>query len=256
MRSRRPFLLLACAIAVVLLVSLAAAQNRQSPGNNQTTFHGVPASVTSFGFGGSRGFHGVPASVTSPNFGNSAGFNGSRHPHFGTVEGRRHHHVQRGYVNPFYGSAYYAPYIYPGYVMEPGPDDSMESDYDSPAMSDRNGPDPQEAVRHELNSLRSTVNDYREELLSDRDKAKEKKEPEAQREPEEPAVSQPPTVLVFKDGHQVQVVNYAIVGSTLYDLSDGRTKKVALAALDVPATVKQNDDRGVDFKVPEGVKLN
>jgi hypothetical protein len=37
-------------------------------------------------------------------------------------------------------------------------------------------------------------------------------------------------------------------------LSDGRSKKVALAELDVSATVKQNDDRGVEFKLPGGVK--
>jgi hypothetical protein len=63
-------------------------------------------------------------------------------------------------------------------------------------------------------------------------------------------------VLVFKDGRQSQVLNYAIVGETLYDLSDGRAKKVALAELDVSATEKQNDERGVDFRVPAASKSN
>jgi hypothetical protein len=31
---------------------------------------------------------------------------------------------------------------------------------------------------------------------------------------------------------------------------------VALAELDLPATVKQNDDRGVDFQIPAGTKPN
>jgi hypothetical protein len=52
------------------------------------------------------------------------------------------------------------------------------------------------------------------------------------------------------------VMNYAIVGTTLYDLSEARTKKVALAELDLPATVKQNDDRGVEFRLPAGVRAN
>jgi hypothetical protein len=65
-----------------------------------------------------------------------------------------------------------------------------------------------------------------------------------------PASDQPQTVLVFKDGHQLEVANYAIVGSTLYDLTDGRHHKIGLAELDLTATAKQNDDRGIDFQVP------
>ncbi len=34
-----------------------------------------------------------------------------------------------------------------------------------------------------------------------------------------PASDQPQTILVFKDGHQVEVANYAIVGNTLFDLT-------------------------------------
>lgn len=58
-----------------------------------------------------------------------------------------------------------------------------------------------------------------------------------------------PTVLVFRDGHRREVGNYAIMGQTVYVLDD-RTQKISLAELDVPATVKANDDRGMEFKVP------
>ncbi len=61
---------------------------------------------------------------------------------------------------------------------------------------------------------------------------------------------QPSTVLVFRDGHQSDVVNYAIVGDTLFDFGAGRTRKILLADLDLTATQKANDDRGVDFQVP------
>ena len=58
-----------------------------------------------------------------------------------------------------------------------------------------------------------------------------------------------PSVLVFRDGHQLEVTNYAIMGQTVY-VFDKRTQKIALADLDVPATVKANDDRGMIFSIP------
>jgi len=34
-------------------------------------------------------------------------------------------------------------------------------------------------------------------------------------------------------------------------LNDQAAKKIPLAQLDLPATVKMNDDRGVDFQIPQ-----
>jgi len=65
---------------------------------------------------------------------------------------------------------------------------------------------------------------------------------------------QPSTVLVFKDGHHSDVLNYAIVGDTLFDFDAGRTRKILLADLDLAATRKANDERGVDFQIPESTK--
>ncbi len=59
-----------------------------------------------------------------------------------------------------------------------------------------------------------------------------------------------PTTLVFRDGRTQEVTNYAIMGQTLY-VFDNKTKKIALADLDVAATVKANDDEGVEFQVPK-----
>jgi hypothetical protein len=58
-----------------------------------------------------------------------------------------------------------------------------------------------------------------------------------------------PTVLVFRNGHHQEVTNYAIMGDTLYSFDEGR-KKIALAELDIPATIKANDERGLEFRVP------
>jgi hypothetical protein len=67
----------------------------------------------------------------------------------------------------------------------------------------------------------------------------------------------PATVLVFRNG-QAEVTNgYAIIGDTLYAQSDywttgGWTKKIALAKLDLAATIRANQQRGVLFKLPAG----
>jgi hypothetical protein len=57
------------------------------------------------------------------------------------------------------------------------------------------------------------------------------------------------TVLVFRDGHQQEVTNYAIMGQTLYVFGN-RMEKIGLGDIDLPATIKLNDDRGVDFHLP------
>ncbi len=211
---------------------------------------GIPASVTSFGFGGHPGFHGVPASVTSQGFGARVAFRGAP----GNVTSRgferdfrvhertfRFEHGRRHRVySPFYGGYVYA---YPYYLTDDDyypPDDSAA--YEAQVVSEQ--PTREEDDRQVLND------DYRAELNSARGQ-----QPEAKPAPE-PVSDQPNTVLIFKDGHQVEVANYAIVGTTLYELNDGRSIKVQIADLDLPATVKENDNRGIEFQVPAGAKLN
>jgi len=250
MRSRH-LLFLSGFMVLALLGSTAVAQNNFSNGN-QFRINGVPPSVTSFGFGGHPGFFGVPPSVTSINFGvvpNTGGFN-----HRGGF-GHGFHHRNPGFVNPLYGGTYYVPYAYPMYVMDPTVSDSGPYDATAPDTA-------ASTLQREINSLKTTIDDYRDELRSTKRESKpqyqepEHQEPAAAPAPQEPVADQPKTVLVFKDGHQSTVMNYAIVGSTLYDLSDGRTKKVAIAELDLSATVKQNDERGVEFRLPAGVRAN
>lgn len=65
-----------------------------------------------------------------------------------------------------------------------------------------------------------------------------------------------PTTLVFKDGHEVEVDNYAVAGQTLYDLTPGRSQKIALSDLDLSATQKQNHDQGALFQLPPSANSN
>ena len=60
----------------------------------------------------------------------------------------------------------------------------------------------------------------------------------------------PPTVLVFRDQHKEEIQNYAIIGQTLWSFAPQRTEKIPLSDLDLPATTKENDERGLDFRLP------
>jgi hypothetical protein len=66
----------------------------------------------------------------------------------------------------------------------------------------------------------------------------------------QPSEALPATVLVFRDQHKQEVTNYAIVGQTLWNFSQQHTQKIPLSDLDLPATTKANDERGVDFHMP------
>ena len=60
-----------------------------------------------------------------------------------------------------------------------------------------------------------------------------------------------PTKLIFRDKRTEEVQNYAIVGQTFWVLSAQRARKFPLSDLDLAATKKANEDRGVEFQLPE-----
>ena len=73
----------------------------------------------------------------------------------------------------------------------------------------------------------------------------------------EPPREIPPAVLVFRDGHQEEVKRYTIIGGTLFAKVDYYangtwTRRIEIANLDVPATLKLNDERGSKFRLPSG----
>jgi len=66
-----------------------------------------------------------------------------------------------------------------------------------------------------------------------------------------------PAVLVYRDGHSEELSSYSIIGPVIYTKGDYRssgnwTRKIQIADLDLPATLKQNQDRGVKFELPSG----
>ena len=210
-------------LSFVLVFSVAACVPTQAQIN------GVPASVTSLGFGGHDNPNpGVRASVTSlgPNgYGNSRPAFGNWgysfflpvNPNPPLSSGRHRHHGEQAYfgVEPVY-----IPYAVP-YVQEADDDDSADDYVRAPDVRTGNA-----------HAKRAEYGDP------------------APRTDAAPVAAQPSTVLVFKDGHHSDVFNYAIVGDTLFDFSDGRARKILLADIDLPATQRANDDRGVDFQIP------
>jgi hypothetical protein len=223
--------------AFVLVLTLAVPAGAQ--------IHGAPPSVTSMGFGG-HATGGVSPSVTSlgPR-GYTPGFNPAfpnSRPWRGVVPsppvtGQHPHHHPRngaGYAYPYYYGGYY---VSPEYANDNPPE---EEEYNGgPTIFDRRGS--------------GTLAPLPEETSHEREPGPASTQPVSEAGPE---TDQPQTVLVFKDGHQAEIQNYAIVGDTLYDLTDGRRRKIALADLDLTATVNQNDDRGVDFQVPASAQMN
>jgi hypothetical protein len=210
--------------------------------------NGMPASVTSPGFGG-RQVNGTAPSVTS--LGTRGYTPGSPTCCFrGTVAAnpnlaQNNHHRHDRDRSLWWGGAYAAPYY--GYYDSGNniPDSPPDDQYNGgPTIFDRRGsgaaPPPTPAP--------TRARSYSQQPDS---------APDSDAQPEAASASdQPQTVLVFKDGHQVEIANYAIVGSTLFDLTAGHRQKIALADLDLTATAKQNDDRGIDFQLPSTAVTN
>ncbi len=79
----------------------------------------------------------------------------------------------------------------------------------------------------------------------------------ARRVAPQPARELPPAILVFRDGRTEEVSNYTIMSGTIYSKADYWTtgswnKKIQIADLDVPATLKLNQQRGLNFVLPAG----
>ncbi len=166
---------------------------------------------------------------------------------------RDDHHFRNGF-NSFYPVYYYDPYLY-GYN-----DTYVENNNSSlPGAGTFNTQAPPEPANDaEYPQYRPYVesNSVVDSEGHIYDRRPENAPEAANAEPAQPAPSssaqqdEPRTVLVFKDGRQLEVSNYAIMGSNLY-LFAGDRRKISLTDLDLNATRKANDDRGIEFHVPD-----
>ena len=262
------FRLLLTVFPLLAFCGLCSAQFQGVPpgqfqGVPTTPFHGVPANP----------FQGVPSGSGVRGYGPSAavGFPGCCATFFlpsgfsplvpvpSLAQGHRHRRHHRDEALSGVAEPVYIPYAVP---YAASPDDRVEDDQDAaePVSSEPSAANRAGGKRGSDHYMGRATGQYLRGKpgvdagdngdvadYADSDSARAEAVPE---KPEEPVIAQPSTVLVFRDGHRSDVVNYAIVGDTLFAFADGRSRRVMLAELDLAATRKANDDRGVEFKVP------
>jgi hypothetical protein len=181
--------------------------------------------------------HSGPGVSSAHSFGS---FHGDR------IGGSRIH--VRGFRNCFgcqrgYGYPGYAGYGYAGYYDPYWWSDSSSSYYDEDHAR-------QVALADEMNAVSLEEQRLREQDDRQRERDQDLYARRSQSREERTALG-PTTALVFRDQHVEEVRNYAIAGGTLWILNEQAAKKIPLTQLDLAATVKMNDERGVDFQVPQ-----
>jgi len=163
----------------------------------------------------------------------------------------RFHDRDRRFRNHCFGFGCFGyPWLYGGYY-DPFLWGDSSSSYDQDYEQNL-------AIANQMNeqSLREQQMRRQEEADGDRDsyaRSDPAPRPASSGEPQaapQGAQIMPATVLVFRDQHQKEIQNYAIVGQTLWNFAPRHTEKISLSDLDLSATTKANDDRGVTFRVP------
>jgi hypothetical protein len=230
------------ALFSLLGLSLSLAPNTQAQANGTTT------SVTSQGFGGPH-----PITAPFPMGGTLPGHqlpnNGARvtfstsnpMPNPAHGEGHHHHHSDIPLVY-----AYPVPYAVDFGASQDQSEDTSDTAADDSDANYQGGP----TVFDRRGSGADSYIPPQKSGHTNRPRESTETDPPAPEPPSEP------TLLIFKDGHQLEVGNYAIVGTTLFDLTPSHTRKVPLADLDLAATQRQNDDRGVTFQIPQLPQAN
>ena len=209
----------------------------------QAQINAPSSSVTSPGFGG-RPVNGTPPSVTSlgpRGFAPNAGVP-FRQPVSGTHGG--HHRRNRD------GGAF-VPYLY-AYPVPYAVDSNDYSDAPDTAEDDTNYQGGPTVFDRRGSGARSYVPPA-DDPPAPHATADSDSESDTVASISEPA---PPTVLIFRDGRKLEVSNYAIVGNTLFDLTPGHPRHIALADLNLDGTRQQNEQNGIVFQLPPSLQTN
>jgi hypothetical protein len=185
-------------------------------------------------FGGFSGHPSASASFRGGSFSHTSGSGvhvrpGNPYPRRGPYGTR--YYYPRGVYYSYYGP-YYGWYTDPFAYQNSSDDETLDSYADSYApapYAEDNG------LQRDIQELNGKVDHLQADL-------------EARNRPK---TEEPETALVFRDQHVEEVRNYAIAGGNLWVLNEAATKKIPLTQLDLDATVKKNDERGVDFQLPE-----
>lgn len=149
-----------------------------------------------------------------------------------------------GYRYPYYGYGYYWPSWW-----DTSSYDNSDSGYGVDAARQIDDLSQQvQQLREQLDASQYESSRYGPPRPPSRgESAPQPTRQQAEKMPTQPDLA---TVLVFRDQRIQEVKNYAIVGKTLVVIADERQRKIPLADLDLDATTKLNEERGVDFQLP------
>ena len=171
---------------------------------------------------------------------------------------RFHHH--RAFGNGF---LYPYPYFYPYDDYEDGPEIAQAAPQvivvptaqPAPAQPATTPPEPVLIEWQGDHFVRMTVSEKNQQNGLPPDFSAKASPRSSQKAPAEQPRELPPATLVFRDGHQEQVNSYTIVQDTIYTKSDywasgSWGKKIQISDLNIAATLKANQERGVNFSFP------
>jgi len=224
----RRLLSMAAICLVLSLLPMQAQVRRTAP---LVTSSGRAGFGSHSGFGHGRIFHGGVAFGHKPRFRVSFG------------SGFHHHRAFGFHRRKFFPRAFFVPVpIYYGFSYPAAIPAVPQTDVNS-----------EHELAREVERLRDEVERLREErALHDTDRSaliiERQGDQYVKQRGSPPAM--PATVLVFRDGRRVDVRNYAIVGQTLWAFSERQARKILLSELDLDATIRVNEERGLRFFVP------
>jgi hypothetical protein len=236
---RRPLTLAAFLLSISLIPVCVSAQRGGGGGHAGGGGH----------FSGGGGVHSSAGHAMSFSGGHAAFGRGAGYSH-GFNRGGTHVSIRTAPYGYGYGRYPYYGWGYPwwgwdnGFWSDNGYSDNSTSDDQDAYASYAPGPDAppysepymgNTGLHRDIQELNSKIDRLQADV-------------EAKNRPKE---QEPATALVFRDQHVEEVHNYAIAGGTLWVLNDASAKKIPLAQLDIPATEKMNDDRGIEFQVPQ-----
>jgi hypothetical protein len=256
---RRPLIIAVVAVALGAGTALEAQGRTRVSSGSSTVINSSCCAIGMFG-----------PSVPAGSIGVQSGISGGAPHAFPVTRDFRHdgvRHDGQRHNRRFFGNSgypiYYAPYAY-GYYDDTANVDANppanNANYEQPASDE--GPGLTVFERRRTYDL---IGDSKDQRQDDRygehytDQREERATDETQqRRASEEATSKldetVPTILIFRDGSHREIRNYALMGSSIYDLSvkpgQGRMK-IMLADLDIPATIAANDQRGIEFKIPK-----
>src|SRR5438132_6231130 len=146
-----------------------------------------------------------------------------------------------GYYSPFgYSPFGYSPYGYAGSIYAPPA--YSEPAYVSPSTQQPAVSQNEVDLAYQVGRLTQQVEQLQQNIGTYQAPVPTPSAGNAQ-----PAV---PVVLVFRDGHRMDIQNYAIIGQTLWVLDEGTATKIPLSDLNLDATQAENRSRGVRFLLP------